>query len=139
MGVVTPLVTTFHCQAYSVGAVFFVNHPSMLTQNSSKRADLGSGRTVELRDGGREAGAGDSELGEFLLGPYKGHRGLCQGPLHLNRVHTQEARGRKRGALPASGINHLSIPQVSCLTRLRLGATMTLGCMRPLASCKCSS
>ena len=56
----------------------------MLTQDSSKRADLGSGRTVELRDGGRETGAGDSELGELPVGPDKGHRGLRQGPLHLH-------------------------------------------------------
>ena len=75
----------------------------MLTQDSSKRADPGSGRTVELRDGGRETGAGDSELCELPLGPYKGHRGLRQGPLHLHRVHPEETWRRERGALQTSG------------------------------------
>ena len=75
----------------------------MLTQDSSKRADPGSGRTVELRDGGRETGAGDSELCELPLGPDKGHRGLRQGPLHLHRVHPEETRRRERGAVQTSG------------------------------------
>ena len=96
-------VTSFHCQAYSAGAVFFVNLLYMLTQDTSKRADLGSGRTVELRDGGRETGAGDSELCELPLGPDKGHRGLRQGPLHLHRVHPEETRRRERGAIQTSG------------------------------------
>ena len=76
---------------------------SLLTQDSSKRADPGSGRTVELRDGGRETGAGDSELCELPLGPDKGHRGLRQGPLHLHRVHPEETWRRERGALQTSG------------------------------------
>ena len=36
--------------------------PTKYTQDSSKRADPGSGRTFELQDGGREAGACNSEL-----------------------------------------------------------------------------
>ena len=114
----------------------------MLTQDSSKRADLGSGRTVELRDGGRETGAGDSELCELPLGPYKGHRGLRQGPLHLHRVHPEETRRRERGAIQTSGellVCFTSLRNNLSLYRWRRGATTTLDCTRPRASCKCSS
>ena len=89
----------------TVSVLYFFCQPIIYahTQDSSKRADLGSGRTVELRDGGRETGAGDSELCELPVGPDKGHRGLRQGPLHLHRVHPEETRRRERGAIQTSG------------------------------------